>query len=130
MAYTTESDVRAIIDVDTGVLSLTPFIEAASLLVAAHCTGIDNVSAKIVETWLAAHLITIRDNRASTESVGSVSMSAQYKLDLGLSCSMYGQTAMQLDPTGGLARWNTSILKGVSRATASVTWLGKEPSSD
>lgn len=124
MAYTSEAEVRKIIDISDDVTDLTPFITAASAMVTAHCTNIGESDAAIVETWLAAHLITIRDNRVSSEGVEGASESFQFKLNDGLACSMYGQTAMQVDPTGGLSSWNESVISGKAGRTATVTWLG------
>jgi len=124
MAFTTDAEIRKIIDVSTEITDLSPFIDAASSMVTAHCTDITDANAAIVETWLAAHLITIRDNRVNSEAAGSVSQSFQFKVDLGLDCSMYGQTAIQLDTTGGLSAWNAQIKSGTAGRTVSVDWLG------
>ncbi len=126
MARTTDTLVRAVIEVDAAITDLTPFIDAAHGLVEAQCTDIMEAVATDVETWLAAHLITIRENRASNEKAGEVAQAYQYKLGLGLECSMYGQQAMMMDSTGGLARWNKLVLSGKSAQTASVSWLGTE----
>lgn len=124
MPRTTDAKVRDIIEVDPSITNLAPFITAAHGMVEEHCKGISELAAEDVETWLAAHLITIRDNRASSEQAKGVGQSFQFKIDLGLSCSMYGQTAMALDPTGMLARWNALILSGKATQKASVVWLG------
>jgi len=124
MARTTDALVRAIIDVDAAITDLTPFINTANALVESHCTDIAEAAATDVETWLAAHFITIRDPRVSSEKAGEVSQNFQYKLDLGLGCSMYGQTAMGIDPTGGLARWNKQVLSGKAGGAATVSWGG------
>lgn len=128
---TTEAEIRKILDVDVSIADFDPFINAAIAMVTEHCSGIDASSADIVETWLAAHLICIRDTRPSSEAVtgaAGVSQSFQYKVDLGLACTMYGQTAMQLDPTGGLATWNKKVVSGKAgiTTTVGVTWLGEE----
>ena len=121
----TDEMVRAILDVDTALVDLTPFITAAERMVVLHCEGLDAEDVDVVGQWLAAHLVCIRDTRPSQEAAGSVSQSFQYKLDLGLACTMYGQTAMQLDSTGGLAAWNNSIVEGKTRVSPTITWLGK-----
>lgn len=123
-ARATNALVRAIIEVDSTITDLTPFINASHSLIEAQCEGIEEAEAIEVETWLAAHFVSIRDNRAYREQVGQVEIVYQYKLGLGLACSMYGQMAMNLDSTGGLARWNASVLKGNSGKTVGVTWVG------
>ncbi len=121
---TTEAAVRKIIDVDNSITDLDPFLRAAHILVEDQCEGIVEEVAVEVETWLAAHFVTIRDMRSAKESVSSLSQAFQYKIDLGLSCSMYGQTAMNLDLTGGLARWNIQTIKGKAGAARKISWLG------
>ena len=123
---TTDAAIHAIIDVDTSITDLSPFMTAANSTVTAQCTDITAANAVEVETWLAAHYLTIRDTRASSESVKGVGQNYQYKVDLGLNSSMYGQTAMNLDRTGGLARWNKQVISGSAGQTATVTWLGTE----
>ena len=126
MARTTEEEVRNIIEVDASITDLTPFITAASAMVDTHCSGLAEEVALIVETWLAAHLITIRDMRVASEGVTGANQSFQYKVDLGLACSMYGQTAMNLDSSGGLARWNAQILAGKAGRVVLGSWLGTD----
>ena len=133
MARTTEAEIRKILEVDAAITDFDPFINAANAMVTEHCTDIEASPAAIVETWLAAHLVCIRDTRPSSEAVtgaAGVSIHYQFKLDLGLACTMYGQMAMTLDPTGGLARWNKQILSGKAGVTVGVTWLGTEDTED
>jgi hypothetical protein len=130
MARTTDTEVKALIDVEEGK-SLTPFISAASNLVTTCCTG-DAVEVEYetlvlteIETWLAAHMYTVYDPRAETEKAGKVAAKYQSKVDLGLSTSHYGQMAMMLDTQGGLARYNQAMLTGGAR-TVGITALGQD----
>lgn len=127
MPRATDELVRGIIDIDASVTDLTPFIAASAAVVEAQCATISESTGTLVETWLAAHYVAIRDMRVSSEGVSGVQQSFQYKLGLGLQCTMYGQTAMSLDDTGGLAKWNNDMLKGKSGKTPSVSWAGKDP---
>lgn len=126
MAYTTSALVEGIIEVASAI-SLTPFIEAANILVVKYCDGADDDytddETEKIETWLAAHFYTVRDMRAEQEKAGPVSEKYQSKVDLGLSTSHYGQMAMTLDYQGGLAALNQKIMNGTARAI-SVTWVG------
>ena len=124
MARTTDTLVRQIFDVDPTITDLTAFINAAHNLVNAKCTGITEENATEVETWLAAHFLGIRDLRPASETAKGVGQTYQHRVDLGLSCTEYGQMAMQLDETGGLARWNKLVLNGNTGRTAGITWLG------
>ena len=126
MAYTTSALVEGIIEVASAI-SLTPFIEAANILVVKYCDGADDDytddETEKIETWLAAHFYTVRDMRAEQEKAGPVSEKYQSKVDLGLSTSHYGQMAMTLDYQGGLAALNQKIMNGTARAIG-VTWVG------
>jgi hypothetical protein len=86
MARTTDTEVKAIIDVEVDK-SLTPFISAASNLVDTCCTG-DAVETEYetliiteIETWLAAHFYTVFDPRAEKEKAGKVAAKYQSKVD-------------------------------------------------
>lgn len=129
---TTDELVEGIIEVDS-TISLTPFIAAANTLVTRCCTDLDedytDDELAQIETWLSAHFYTVREGRAFREKAGSVSEETQSKVDLGLSTSHYGQTAMTLDYFGGLSALNDSIKNGTSN-TVGVTWLGTEKSTD
>ncbi len=124
----TDALVEGVIEVDSAI-TLTPFITAANAIVTECCTDltVDYTAAQlvIIETWLAAHIYTIRDMRAETEKAGPVSEKFQSKVDLGFDTSHYGQMAMRLDWKGGLAALNEQIKKGTKK-TPLMTWLGKE----
>jgi hypothetical protein len=126
MARTTSALVAGIIEVDEDI-NLTPFIEAANILVTQCCTDLtdDYTTDELekIETWLAAHFYTVRDMRAVSEKAGSVSERFQSKVDLGLSTSHYGQMAMTLDYQGGLASLNKEVINGVSK-NVGVTYIG------
>ena len=125
---TTDDLVEGIIEVDSAI-SLTPFIDAANMLVTKFCTDLtDDYTAdelKKIETWLAAHFYTVREGRAFVEKAGPVSERKQSKVDLGFATSHYGQHAMTLDYYGGLAALNERIKKGKANRI-SITWLGTE----
>ena len=133
MARTTSALVEAIIEVYTGI-TLTPFIDAANMLVTQCCTDLtdDYTAAELIqiETWLSAHFYTVKDMRAEMERAGSVQEKLQSKVDLGFSTSHYGQHAMLLDYHGGLAKLNEQIKKGESKQLI-ATWVGTpKPTAD
>ncbi len=133
MARTTTALVEAIIEVYTGI-TLTPFIDAANMLVTEFCTDLtdDYTAAELIqiETWLSAHFYTVKDMRAEMERAGSVQEKVQSKVDLGFDTSHYGQMAMRLDYHGGLAKLNEEIKKGISKQLV-FTWTGTpKPTAD
>jgi hypothetical protein len=123
---TTAELVQGVIEVDsTAVASLTPFITIANRLVTSKCTSelLTEDDLTDIETWLAAHFYAVRDMRNASEQVGPLMESKQYKLDLYLASTMYGQAAIAADTSGALAQYNQQLIKG--RGTrASLTWLG------
>jgi len=124
MAWTTEVLVRSIIKTDPELTSLQAFIDASHELILTHCEGLTETEGQGVETWLTAHLITIRDNRVASENVADAGVTYQHKIDIGLNSSMYGQTAMLMDRTGGLTKWNKQILNG--KTQVQIRCLGRK----
>lgn len=133
-ARATLSLVEGVIELDASVVpddaAFSPFASAAHALVTQCCEGENGPDTPYseahlteIETWLAAHIYTTRDPRASSEAAGSVNASYQSRIDLGFSNSHYGQMAMRLDWHGGLARLDRDILKGGKRRV-SADWLG------
>lgn len=129
MSYrTTEALVRGIIETDdTNIPDLTPFIAASNELVTECCSdsSYDATRLEMIERWLAAHFYAIRDPRAASEKAGSVSANYQYKVDLNLAVTTYGQMAMILDTAGSLAALNIRTAKGLKKVVA-LTWLGTD----
>ena len=108
MARVTDAEVREIIEIDSSITDLTPFITPANLIVTKECTdsSLDAAQLKEIERWLAAHFVAIRDMRSAREQAGQVSIGYQWKLGLNLQVTMYGQQAIMLDTSGALANLN------------------------
>lgn len=94
--------------------AVLPFIRTASLLVDEHLAPISPALGasllKEIETYLAAHFITLYEPRVKREDGGSVGFSYEGAAKdgaMGLSSSRYGQTAMMLDPSGTLSALNS-----------------------
>jgi hypothetical protein len=121
----TDTEVRKIIDVSRDVDDTTPFIMAANSLVNAKCTssGYSEDLLTVIENWLAAHFLAMRDPRLSSESAG-ISASYQNRIDMFLALSHYGQQAMLLDYEGNLSALNKKIGRG--KASIGASWLGTE----
>ena len=126
--YTDEDAVREILDVDPTIPSLEPFIAAAHSVINAHCEGLAPEIRQEVEKWLAAHFVCVRDPRAVSGTAKGVGETLQSRIDLGLNLSHYGQTAMLLDTTGGLAAWNTEVTEGKTKIPISMDWMGSKRS--
>ena len=119
MARVNDAEVRAIIDVDTTITDLAPFITIANLLVEDKLasSGTSEAMLKEIERWLAAHFVAIRDPRAKSESIGGISVSYFGQAGEGLKSTLYGQQALALDLSGALAK---SGLK--QAAISSIAW--------
>ncbi len=119
-----EEMVKEIIDIDESVEKLLPFIMTASNLVDRIELKDSTVSAdtlRLVELWLSAHFVAIRDMRSNFEKAGSVHQAFQYKLGLNLQVTIYGQQALILDPTGVLKKANDNDEKA---SEATIEYIG------
>lgn len=129
MAYRIKAqDITKILDFNTSINDLNPFIAAAEELVTELCVpaGYSAGRLAIIETWLAAHFVAIRDPRYVSESLGGESFSVAIQTGLNLGLTPYGQQAMLLDTNGSLARIDKHVAQG-KRATVQITWLGSSP---
>jgi len=125
---TTAAAVALIIKVNaTATPDLGPFIEAANSIVTAVCTStaLTEAQLELIERWLSAHMYAIRAPRRAMERAGDVAQSFQYKVDLGLKVTTYGQQAMLLDTSGALANLDARTTKG-GPVRATVAWLGTD----
>lgn len=137
---TTSDLVRGIIQVQDGV-DLTPFIALANQLTTDNCTypqpgqdatiylpytdGFIGSKMELIERWLAAHCYTIYDNQLSRAKAGTVSVGFQFKIDLGLKASMYGQQVLRLDNYGSLAALDNTV-NTKRKIKVSISWLGRD----
>lgn len=106
--------------------ALTPFIETASVQVnrvaaraLATATTLSDADAELLERWLASHYYLVSDPVLKQKATKGASGTIEGQTGDGFASTRYGQTAMQLDPTGYLASVNSGV-----RRKASVTWLG------
>ena len=107
MARVTTDEVKEIIPVPETVTDLIPYITVANnliekVIVAKFPDAHTEAHLKEIERWLSAHFTAIRFTRTSSEGIGEVKESYQYKVDLDLRCTMYGQQAIILDTSGAL----------------------------
>ena len=122
---TTSEAVEGIIETEV-TISLTPFIEVASLLVDKVCAPLydevdDAAQLEMIERWLSAHFYAIRDPRRTQEVAGSVSEQFTSRVDLGLDLTWYGQQAKLIDTKGGL-----KVLDEAKAGALGIFWMGKD----
>ncbi len=137
MGRTTYLAVSKITKINTSITTdAAPFIEAANFLVTKLCSTAtdedgdlyhDATSLELVERWLAAHFYRIRDPEADTKKAGPVTKKDQYKVDLALDQTRYGQQAMAIDISGELASWNEDVKSGDAGKEAIFHWIGTDP---
>jgi len=101
---TDSTKVQGIIEVDS-TISLTPFIAASHLMVGTVIGDAltDEELLTEIETWLAAHLYSIRDSNtrlSSFSAEGKISVGFQASLGQGLKATLHGQQVILLDTTG------------------------------
>lgn len=126
MARATDSDVRAYVQMESGV-DTTPFINAASV-VATDLLASSGLSENVltqIEIFLAAHFATLSVERGGLrrDVYGDNAQSYQvisekYK---GFNTTRFGQTAVALDTTGTLAAQGSANLKARFRVVGSAS---------
>lgn len=72
---------------------------------------------EMLERWLAAHYYQQSDRGYTARSTADASASFQGQLGMGFESTMFGQTALQLDPSGCLA--------AIGKRKPTAVWLGK-----
>ena len=133
MARIGELDVRAIVSTNSEI-SINPFIGVASRLTdyVDSCDSdsvLSVLTLKDIELFLAAHFYSLRDQLYSSKKTEDASAEFQtgVKGTGSLDTTDYGRNAMLIDVTGCLAKLNEQAKKG--KLTASLTWIGKPPST-
>jgi hypothetical protein len=99
MARTTEAAVRLAIDTDLTSDQVLAFIDDASTFVddiASADTTISSAKLTLIEKYLAAHFVTLRDPRLKASKIGDTSDTFQRDDEV----SEYLKAAIALDPTG------------------------------
>lgn len=104
-ARTTTTAVELIISTTLTDPQIQAFIDTATLIVDANLLdkGLSTDLLTQIETWLAAHLLSMRDQRTSERRIGDVWFTYQGQTGLGLDATLYGQQVKLLDTSGTLA---------------------------
>ena len=129
MSRADEQDVRGIVENDPDI-SMSIFIETAAELTAyiescAATVPSDN-RLKVIETWLAAHFYSIRDQQFQSVNTDGASATYQGQTAMYLDSTHWGQQAITLDTTGCLAGLVQDAKQG--KRQLKMEWLGKPPS--
>jgi len=111
--------------------SLQPFIDTASSMVddlvdcaAERGITLPSVKLELIERWLAAHFYKVSDRPYASKNTEGAGGAFDGKTGMYLESTIYGQTAMRLDPSGCL-----DAIGGSQRKVADILWLGKPPSA-
>lgn len=103
---TTAQDVAKLIVVDTA--SVDAHIETANLIVTEKLAdkGMSSARLKIIETYLAAHLVAIAEEKGglTSTSMGESSDSFANVYSEGFKSTRFGQLAISFDESGTLAK--------------------------
>jgi len=132
MAFrTTQALVLSIVDFDCDEIDLAPFILTANLLVTLKCTnsGYSDIQLELIERWLSAHFACIQYPRVTEEQAGPVMEKTQFKVDLALDVTVYGQQAKAIDTAGNLAGMQNFQAIQLA-APKRITWLGTPRSNN
>ena len=106
----TEAEVLAILDTTLEEEDVTPFLDAANMIVSGKSTGVEYSAAdlKLIETWLAAHLACTKDPQIAKEKIGEGNWTYDGKTGMGLKSTRYGQQVSMLDYKSTLAELDGS----------------------
>lgn len=133
---TTPAAVRKICEVDDDFddAALDPYLEAANSLVTdivlpAYDPPATPAKLELVERWLSAHFYSVRDPVSISEWISSLRTFYEYKVDLHLNLTRYGQQAILLDTSGSLAAFNNRLKKAdkilpAEKRDVTAFWLG------
>ena len=105
MARVTATEVRVIITTSLLDAAIESLIEIANAMVTNTVTcGLAAATLKEIERWLTAHLISITQERETTEEkLGEATVKYAGVYGEGLKSSRYGQMVLTLDTCGGFA---------------------------
>jgi hypothetical protein len=97
--------VREIISTELTDSQINAFANTAHLVVQESLASksLSEARLKQIELYLAAHLLSMRDQRKKQVKAGDVSITYQGETSTGLQATLYGQQAITLDTSGTLA---------------------------
>jgi len=121
MARVTEADVLEIIDTTLQTGEIDPFINTATMLVDGYLEdkGLSDEVLTEIEKYLAAHVLSVKDQRVKTEKIDVLGFTYTGSFGIGLKNTQYGQMAILLDTSGTLGE----IAEGGGKKSASVSMV-------
>jgi len=95
----TEAEVLELLDTALEEEDITTFLDAANMIVSGKCLGVgyEDGELKLIEQWLAAHLVCAKDPQLAKEKVGEANWTYDGKTGTGLDSTRYGQQVKLLD---------------------------------
>jgi hypothetical protein len=101
-------DIRLLKDTALKDAELSQFATQSHVLVSETIPSgaLSEARLTIIEQYLAAHLVTLRDRELSSEHVGSATTSFGGQTGMHLDFTSYGEQVMWLDSSGSFAELN------------------------
>lgn len=111
MSRITDTEVKNIINSE--ITDISEFISTADLIVSEQLEGkgLTEDRLKLIELYLAAHYLTLREKQTRYEQYGAAANAYQGKTGMFLLSSFYGQTAVELDTTGTLREFGSQTVE-------------------
>lgn len=120
MARVDSSEVLEIIDTTLEAGEIDVFVETASLIVDNYLAdkALSDETLKEIEKYLAAHVLSVKDQRVKTEKIDVLSFTYTGTFGEGLKNTQYGQMSILLDSSGTLG---ALAEKGFSKKASMTT---------
>lgn len=106
----TESEVKQLMKSALPEEDFTPYLCTANMMINGILAGssYSEDELAVIELWLAAHFVTVRDPGVSREKIGETEVTYDGKTDMGLNQTRYGQQVIILAYKGEFAAAATS----------------------
>ena len=137
MPRTTEAAVIKLLEDYDDTMPLDQCIEAGNSVTTQQCVDSEtyvytSILLELIERYLSAHFYEINISRQKFRAAGKVQDSMNSKIDLNLSLTHYGQSAMVIDGAGNLAAFNNALddvkkpLEAGPKPKVGFLWLGTD----
>ena len=110
MARITSTDVEKLIEVDSAI-DIDPFIEMANALIdETILSDYTETYLSLIETWLSAHFVALRQRQLSNEQLGEIGVTYAGQFGQGLDFTQYGQQVKLLDWKGQFSKIGKKVI--------------------